>query len=607
VHVLAQSTAQAPLDLPEVDWRAIAPELALAGAGVVLLLVVAFWPNTRRGVLAALTLAGLAVAAGLTVWNWNLARTAFEGSVALDGITRYARAILLAVGALATLMAASEGRRDRDEPPEIFPLLLFALTGMVLFAAASDLLVVFIALELLSLSLYVMVGATRRLRAEEGAMKYFLLGAFSSAFLLYGIALCYGATGTTNLLRIAQATADPTTSTILLLAGVGLLAVGFLFKVAAVPFHMWTPDVYQGAPTPVTAFMAAGTKTAGFAVLLRVFAGSLGGLVLSWRPVIAAVAVVTMLVGSILAVVQSDLKRMLAYSSISHAGYLLIGVIAAATSPEGAAATMFYLLAYAFMVMGAFMVLQYASPAASVAEAAPAAARPEPAPAAARAAAARPEPVAAAASAEGAGRTAGGDAVPAGGAAATAEPAGAATGGAIAAAEGAGAGSAAVATITREAPGGYGGPTTGTADGRAGAAGGVPDGAGERSSLDDYRGFGRRHFGPALLLAVFLFALAGIPPFSGFWAKYYVFQAGIDTGLTWLVVVAVVSSIISAFFYLRVIVVTFLQDPAEPELGVTRSPALGVALAVAGFLTVAIGLAPQVFVTAAQAAGRILG
>jgi NADH-quinone oxidoreductase subunit N len=601
VHVLAQSTAQAPLDLPEIDWRAIAPELALAGAGVVLLLVVAFWPNARRGVLAALTLAGLAVAGGLTAWNWDLARTAFEGSVALDGITRYARVILLAVGALATLMAARESRRDRDEPPELFPLLLFALTGMVLLAAASDLLVVFIALELLSLSLYVMAGATRRLRAQEGAMKYFLLGAFSSAFLLYGIALCYGATGPTNLLRIAQATGDPTTSATLLLAGVGLLAVGFLFKVAAVPFHMWTPDVYQGAPTPVTAFMAAGTKTAGFAVLLRVFAGSLGGLVLSWRPVIAAVAVVTMLVGSILAVVQSDLKRMLAYSSISHAGYLLIGVIAAATSPEGAAATMFYLLAYAFMVMGAFMVLQYASPPATVAEAAPAAAR--------------PEPVAAAATAEGAGRTAGGDAVPAGGAAATAEPAGAATGGAIAAPEGAGAGagSAAVATITREAPDGYGGPTaTGTTDGRAGAAGSAPggaepDGAGERSSLDDYRGFGRRHFGPALLLAVFLFALAGIPPFSGFWAKYYVFQAGIDTGLTWLVVVAVVSSIISAFFYLRVIVVIFLQEPAGPEFEVTRSPALGVALAVAGLLTVAIGLAPQVFVTAAQAAGRILG
>jgi len=601
VHVLAQSVAQAPLDLPQIDWRGIAPELALAGAGVVLLMVVAYWPNARREVLAGLTLAGLAVAGGLTAWNWDIARTAFEGSVALDGITRYARVILLAVGALATLMAASQSGRDREEPPEIFPLLLFALTGMVLLASASDLLVVFIALEILSLSLYVMAGATRRLRAQEAAMKYFLLGAFSSAFLLYGIALCYGATGTTNLLRIAQVTGDPTISSTLLLAGVGLLAVGFLFKVAAVPFHMWTPDVYQGAPTPVTAFMAAGTKTAGFAVLLRVFAGSLGGLVLDWRPVVAAVAVVTMLVGAILAVVQSDLKRMLAYSSISHAGYLLIGVIAAATSPDGASASMFYLLAYSFMVMGAFMVVQYASPGpaaaeARAAEAAPATAGAEPRaePAAAEA---RAEPAAAVAAAEEAG--------------AAAEQAGARPVAApvlAAAATGEEAGAGAVVTMTREAPAGSGGPPGDGLPGAPAAAGAAElDGAGERSSLDDFRGFGRRHFGPALLLAIFLFALAGIPPFSGFWAKYYVFQAGVGTGLTWLVVVAVVSSIISAFFYLRVIVVTFLQEPAEPGPGVTRSPALGVALVAAGLLTVVIGLAPQVFVTAAQAAGRILG
>jgi len=569
VPVLAQSVAQAPLDLPQIDWRGIAPELALAGAGVVLLMVVAYWPNARREVLAALTLAGLAVAGGLTAWNWDIARTAFEGAVALDGITRYARVILLAVGALAALMAASQSGRDREEPPEIFPLLLFSLTGMVLLASASDLLVVFIALEILSLSLYVMAGATRRLRAQEAAMKYFLLGAFSSAFLLYGIALCYGATGTTNLLRIAQVTGDPTISSTLLMAGVGLLAVGFLFKVAAVPFHMWTPDVYQGAPTPVTAFMAAGTKTAGFAVLLRVFAGSLGGLVLDWRPVVAAVAVVTMLVGAILAVVQSDLKRMLAYSSISHAGYLLIGVIAAATSPDGASASMFYLLAYSFMVMGAFMVVQYASPGPAAAEAAA-----EEAVAAAEQAGARPV------------------AAPVPAAAATGEEAGA----------------GAVATMTREAPAGSGGPPGDGLPGAPAAAGAAElDGAGERSSLDDFRGFGRRHFGPALLLAIFLFALAGIPPFSGFWAKYYVFQAGVGTGLTWLVVVAVVSSIISAFFYLRVIVVTFLQEPAEPGPGVTRSPALGVALVAAGLLTVVIGLAPQIFVTAAQAAGRILG
>jgi NADH-quinone oxidoreductase subunit N len=505
VHLLAQ--AAEPLPLPRIDWRAIAPELALAGAAVVLLLVVAFWPGARRGVLAGLTLAGLAVAAALTAWNWDLQRVAFEGAVSLDGITRYARVVLLAVGALATLMAAQDrGRGDPEEeaPPEVFPLLLFALTGMVLLAAASDLLVVFIALEILSLSLYVMAGATRRRTAQEAAMKYFLLGAFSSAFLLYGIALCYGATGTTNLLGIARASVDPTGDGTLLLAGIGLLAVGFCFKVAAVPFHMWTPDVYQGAPTPVAAFMAAGTKAAGFAVFLRVFAGALGGLVVSWRPVIAAVAVVTMLVGAGLAVVQSDLKRMLAYSSISHAGYLLVGVAAAATVPAGVSASLFYLLAYAFMVMGAFMVVQYAS--------------------------------------------------------------------------------------------------------RLGPPDPEPSEIGERSSLDDYRGFARRHPWAGALLAVFMLALTGIPPLSGFWAKYYVFLAGIEAGLTWLVVVAVISSVISAFFYLRVLVVAYLQEPAgEAEAAPGRAPVLGLALGLAGALTIAIGLAPEALVSAARTAERILG
>jgi NADH-quinone oxidoreductase subunit N len=557
VHLLAQ-IADAPLPAPEVAWRAIAPELALAGAGVVLLMVVAFWPNARRGTLAFLTLAGLAVAAALTGWNWDLRAVAFDGAISLDGITRYARVVLLAVGALTTLMALSDGpwRRvagpesaaaDRpagrgaaaaaDEgqaPPELFPLLLFALTGMVLLAAASDLLVVFIALEILSLSLYIMAGATRRSSAQEAAMKYFLLGAFSSAFLLYGIALCYGATRTTNLAAIARATSTTQINSSVLLAGVALLAVGFCFKVAAVPFHMWTPDVYQGAPTPVTAFMAAGTKAAGFAVFLRVFAGALGGLVLDWRPVIAGVAVVTMLGGAILAIVQTDLKRMLAYSSIAHAGYLLIGLAAAPTNPEGISASMFYLLAYAFMVMGAFMVVQYAARTRQL-EAAP---------------------------------------VPVG----------------------------------------------------AGAAAPEPDDSDGDASLDDLRGFGRRHPWPAALLGLFMFGLAGIPPLSGFWAKYYVFQAGINAGLTWLVIIGVVSSVISAFFYLRVIMVTYLQEPSElpgaalaegSEPGGTGEPkaprqlpaglALGVALGVAAVLTVAIGLAPQVLVTAAQTAGRILG
>jgi NADH-quinone oxidoreductase subunit N len=567
VHVLAQA-AEAPLNLPEIDWRAVAPELALAATGLVALLVVAWWPHVRRSLLAGVCLAGLAVSAGLTWWNWDLARTAFEGAVALDGLTRYARLVLLAVGALAVLMAAHDSDRDPDEPAELFPMLMFALTGMVLLAAASDLLVVFIALELLSLSLYVMAGATGRLRAQESAMKYFLLGAFSSAFLLYGIALSFGATRTTNLLGIARAVGDPTVSEGLLLAGVGLLAVGFLFKVAAVPFHQWTPDVYQGAPTPVTAFMAAGTKTAGFAVFLRVFGGALGGLVVSWRPVIAAIAVLTMLLGATLAVVQQDLKRMLAYSSIAHAGYLLIGVIAAATRPEGVSATMFYLLTYAFAVMGSFMVVEYAGRATPTA---PAAAVPV-----------------------GAGARVAQVAVPV----AAAAPAGGAPG-ATGTTDAAGDGETEAAVVA-----GAGAPAA-TGDG-APVAGSDAEPV-ERSRLDDFRGFGRRHPWPAALFAIFLLSLAGIPPLAGFWGKYYLFQAGIDAGLAWLVVVAVVSSVISAFFYLRVIAVMYLDEPAGAAAPVSRSRALGLALAIAGVLTVAIGLAPQALVSAAEAAGRILG
>ena len=567
MHVLAQA-AQAPLNLPEIDWRAVAPELALAATGLVALLVVAWWPNVRRSLLAGLCLAGLAVSAGLTWWNWDLTRTAFEGAVALDGLTRYALLVLLAVGALAVVMAAHDSERDPDEPAELFPMLMFALTGMVLLAAASDLLVVFIALELLSLSLYVMAGATRRLRAEESAMKYFLLGAFSSAFLLYGIALSFGATGTTNLLGIARAVGDPTISEGLLLAGVGLLAVGFLFKVAAVPFHQWTPDVYQGAPAPVTAFMAAGTKTAGFAVFLRVFGSALGGLVVSWRPVIAAIAVLTMLFGATVAVVQQDLKRMLAYSSIAHAGYLLIGVIAAATRPEGVSASMFYLLTYAFAVMGSFMVVEYAGRATPTA---PAAAVPV-----------------------GAGARVAEVAVPV---AAGARPAGATAPSGTADAAGDG-----ETEITAVA--GAGAPVA-AGDGAA-VAGSAAEPV-ERSRLDDFRGFGRRHPWPAALFAIFLLSLAGIPPLAGFWGKYYLFQAGIDAGLAWLVVVAVVSSVISAFFYLRVIAVMYLDEPAGAAAPVSRSRALGLAMAIAGVLTVAIGLAPQALVSAAQAAGRILG
>ena len=493
------------IDPPRVELWAILPVLILFGGAVIALVGAAFARRADQAPFALLTLAALAAAAASALWLWQREpTTALEGMVSVDRLAVVATLTLCGVGAFGAYLGYHYFERDELRRNEFYALLLFALGGMALLVAAADLIVVFLAIEVLSLSLYVLTALTFRRGPTEASLKYFLLGAFSSAFLLYGIALGYGATGTTNLLGIARASGDPTGDGTLLLAGVGLLAVGFCFKVSAVPFHMWTPDVYQGTPTPVAAFMAAATKVAGFAVFLRVFAGALGGLVVTWRPAIAAIAVVTMLVGAALAVVQTDLKRMLAYSSISHAGYLLVGVAAAATVPAGVSASMFYLLVYAFMVMGAFMVVPYVS-------------------------------------------------------------------------------------------------RLGPADDEA---------IRERSSLEDYRGLARRHPWAAGLLAVFMLALTGIPPLSGFWAKYYVFLAGIEAGLTWLVVVAVISSAISAFFYLRVLVVAYLQEPvgdAEAETSPGPTRALGLALGLAGLLTVAIGLAPEALISAARSAERILG
>ena len=266
--------------------------------------------------------------------------------------------MLISAGVLlASLLCDDYLRRENLEGPEVYVLMLLSASGGLLMAMANDLIVIFLGLEILSIALYVLTGShLRRAESQEGAMKYFVLGAFSSAFLLYGIALVYGATGTTNLTRISEfLSGNILTEDGLLLAGFALLLVGFGFKIAAVPFHVWTPDVYQGAPTPVTAFMASVAKAAGFAALLRVFVVTFEPYRDDWRPVIFVLAVLTMLLGSLLAIVQTDVKRMLAYSSINHAGFILVGVEAA--TDEGTAAALFYLLAYTFMVVGTFAVV----------------------------------------------------------------------------------------------------------------------------------------------------------------------------------------------------------------------------------------------------------
>jgi NADH-quinone oxidoreductase subunit N len=351
------------------------------GIATVGVLVEAFVPRVLRQVTqAALAIGGLVVAFVFVCMLHDRAMVAAEGALAIDGMTLFLQGTILLLGILAVLLLAerrlepggafasqaatvpgSSAERAADATglvhTEIFPLMMFAIGGMLVFPAANDLLLMFVALEVLSLPLYLMCGMARRRRllSQEAAMKYFLLGAFSSAFFLYGVAMLYGYAGSVDLSKIAEAVSGSSNNDALLLIGMALVGVGLLFKVGAVPFHAWTPDVYQGAPTPVTAFMAAATKVAAFGALLRVYYVALGGEKWDWHPMIWAVAIVTMLFGALVAIVQTDVKRMLAYSSIAHAGFILVGV--AATNARGLSATLFYLATYGFSTLAAFAIV----------------------------------------------------------------------------------------------------------------------------------------------------------------------------------------------------------------------------------------------------------
>jgi len=465
--------------MTQVDFYVLLPLIILVTWACVLLLADLFIPKKRKWLTALLAALGLALALGFTLSQLGLENTGFTNMVVVDGFSVFVNALLLVSGLLGIALAYGYVKRMDIERGEYYTLMLFSISGMMLMAQAADLITVFLALELLSLPLYVLSAFARpKAESEESGLKYFLLGAFSSGFVLYGIALIYGATGSTSLSGIVAA-ASARTPSLLLTIGAALILVGLGFKVAAVPFHMWTPDVYQGAPTAVTAFMAAGAKIAGFAALLRVFATAFPSLAQDMTPVLQAISALTMIVGNLIAISQSDIKRMLAYSSIAHAGYILMAFVPYGNpdvAPVSIAAGLFYLVAYALTNFGAWGVV--------------------------------------------------------------------------------------IALEQKE---------------------------GRGLAISDYAGLGKKYPALAAAMTVFMLSLTGFPPTLGLVGKFYLFRAVLSGGYVGLAIIGVVTSLISAYYYLRVVVTMYMQD-GEPET--EREFWLGLTTAGTALVTVIVSLMP---------------
>ena len=473
------------LATPSVEWSAIAPVIVLLAGAVVLMVLSALVPRERSGWYApfAFLTATAAIATSVPLWF----RTRDDGpisvvadAVRVDGIAVFLGVVILVGVLFACLLAPGYLRRERLVSADPYVLILLSASGGLIMSAANDLLVLFLGLEILSIAVYVLAGIhVRRARSGEAALKYFVLGAFSSAFFLYGIALTYGATGSTSISAISGFLgSNLLTNDLMLLAGMAMLLVGLGFKVAAVPFHSWTPDVYEGSPSPIVAYMASAVKAAGFAGIIRVFLFAFADYRADWQPMIYLVAIATLVVGALLAVNQTNVKRMLAYSSISHAGFILLGIQAAST--KGTRATLFYLATYAVTVAGSFAVV--------------------------------------------------------------------------------------------------------TVVGRAG------DNA---HALEDYRGLAKRAPLVAFAFLVFLLAQAGVPFTTGFLAKFGVIGASVDARSFWLALVAMLSSVISAYVYLRIVLAMYDSDATGdgPRYQVPAGARMALVAAVA--LTIGLGMWPK--------------
>ena len=477
--------------MSSADLLPALPFIIVSVWAILLLLFDLFISN--KGITAILAAAGVAAALVVVIARFGSYQVAFNGMIVADSFSDFLQIVILATALLGIAVAYDYLRRMKMERGEYYTLMLFTVSGMLLMSLAGDLILVFLAIELLSLPLYVLSGFARPEKSsEESAMKYFILGAFSSAFLVYGIALIFGSTGTTNMagvaLSIAGDQADPT----LLIIAVPMLLVGLGFKVGAVPFHMWIPDVYEGAPSAAVAFMSVGAKVAGFAALLRIFVAALPELASAWGPVVIAVAAATLIWGNVAAIAQSNIKRMLAYSSIAHAGYILMA-LAAASDPtvanKAVSAALFYLFAYLFSNLGAWAV---------------------------------------------------------------------------------------VLAMERS-------------EGRA-------------LRIEDYAGLGRRRPAVALAMAIFMLSLIGVPPTAGFIGKFLVFGVTIEAGLIGLAIVGVVTTLISAYYYLRVVVMMYMRT-GEPE---SRSEGwLNGTVGLTALATFLLGVLPGPILILAESSGFI--
>jgi NADH-quinone oxidoreductase subunit N len=468
---------------------AIAPLIALVVSGSLLLLLEAFAGGRQRAYLMPLTLVGFAVALALEWSGWSDAgtsgRAAFHGMLVLDRFSVLAGSIFLVGGALSALLAPAFMEEHRFEFGEFYALLNFAVAGMLMLAQATDLVTIFVGIETMSIAVYVLTGSWRHSqKSAEGAMKYFMVGAFATSVLLYGMALVYGAVGSTELAEIARQ-APRVASAPVFIIGWLLILVALGFKLAAVPFHMWAPDAYDGAPTPVTAFMAAGVKAAGFAVLIRLVSSAFSRPELAfgssgWATLLSVIAVLTMSLGNLAALRQDNVKRMLAYSSIAHAGYLLIGVVAISlVGGEARGPLFYYLAAYTFTTVGAFGVVAW-----------------------------------------------------------------------------------------------------------------IGSRNDERLNLDDWAGLAGKHPAVALAMTIFMLSLGGVPPTAGFFGKFYIFRAALaKPSLVILVVIAVLNSVVSVYYYLRVVTAMYFRE-AGREVKPLRSTAVAASLIIAAVGTIGIGLLP---------------